>query len=36
MISVVFSTRVDNPPHIEHIKKTSGTWDKGYRGYSIY
>jgi len=24
MISVVFSTRVDNQPHIEHIKKTSG------------
>ena len=24
MISVVFSTRVDNQKHIEHIKKTSG------------
>lgn len=24
MISVVFSTRADNQPHIEHIKKTSG------------
>src|SRR5210317_741447 len=24
MISVVFSTREDNPKHIEHIKKTSG------------
>jgi len=24
MISVVFSTRVNNPNHIEHIKKTSG------------
>ena len=24
MISVIFSTRVDNQKHIEHIKKTSG------------
>jgi hypothetical protein len=24
MISVVFSTRVDNPNHKEHIEKTSG------------
>ena len=26
MISVVFSTRKDNPSHIEHIKKTSGIY----------
>jgi hypothetical protein len=24
MISIVFSTRENNPKHIEHIKKTSG------------
>ena len=29
MISVVFSTREDNPPHIEHIKKTSGLGKRG-------
>jgi GT2 family glycosyltransferase len=28
MISVVFSTRKDNPSHIEHIKKTSGLGKK--------
>lgn len=28
MISVVFSTRKDNPSHIEHIKKTSGLGNK--------
>ena len=28
MISVVFSTRKDNQPHIEHIKKTSGLGNK--------
>ena len=26
MISVVFSTRKDNPPHIDHIKKSSGIY----------
>ena len=28
MVSVVFSTRKDNPTHIEHIKKTSGLGNK--------
>ena len=28
MISVVFSTRKDNQPHIEHIKKSSGLGNK--------